>query len=131
MQMVHNGFHEAWRSVQPAVEELIQDAAAYDACGNSADWKVYFAGHSLGGALATLATASAAAQGCCSNSATTPSNRAGCILITSLWIFMPASEYLCMQLHTIPTNTDDSTSAGDFTKPKGKSSSVVIFGVFM
>ena len=61
MQMVHKGFLQAWRSIQPAVERLIDDACTQS--GSPDDWKVYFVGHSLGGGMATLATASAAAQG--------------------------------------------------------------------
>ena len=59
--MVHKGYLQAWRSIQPAVELLIEDACTHS--GAHADWKVYFVGHSLGGGMATLATASAAAQG--------------------------------------------------------------------
>lgn len=56
---VHSGFLKAWRSVQKAVEEVVECAA-----DGEQGWKVYTCGHSLGGALAVLAAASYAAKGC-------------------------------------------------------------------
>lgn len=66
MQLVHTGFLKAWRSVQPAVEGLIKQAARVEdhETFRRSFWKATFVGHSLGGSLATLATASAAAHGC-------------------------------------------------------------------
>lgn len=64
MQLVHLGYIKAWRSVQPTVEKLLKDAAASVSGGSKQRWKTFFVGHSLGGALATIATASAVAQGC-------------------------------------------------------------------
>ena len=65
MQLVHLGFLRAWRSVQHATEVLIRQAvgAQEDDQFRNCEWKTLFAGHSLGGALATLATASAVANG--------------------------------------------------------------------
>lgn len=61
VMMVHRGFLKAWRSIQAAVDTLVSDAVATS--GRPEDWKVYMVGHSLGGALATLATASSALKG--------------------------------------------------------------------
>ena len=44
---VHTGFNEAFRSVESRIDECLQDCE---------DYPLYFTGHSLGGALATLAT---------------------------------------------------------------------------
>lgn len=60
--MVHRGFLKAWRSVQAAVDTLVADCEA--TTGEPRGWKVFMVGHSLGGALATLATASTALKGC-------------------------------------------------------------------
>lgn len=54
---VHAGFLTAWRSVQDAVWDCVY-------APEFKDWKTTFVGHSLGGALATLAAASAAEHGC-------------------------------------------------------------------
>lgn len=56
---VHSGFLKAWKSVQQAVEEVVECAA-----DGEEGWKVITCGHSLGGALAVLAAASFAADGC-------------------------------------------------------------------
>jgi alpha-beta hydrolase superfamily lysophospholipase len=66
MQMVHKGSLEAWRSVQQATEKVLRDATAVLSGDESC--KTYFVGHSFGGALATLAAASAVAQGCAATS---------------------------------------------------------------
>ena len=60
--MVHRGFLKAWRSVQAAVDTLVADCEA--TTGEPRGWKVFMVGHSLGGALATLATASTVLKGC-------------------------------------------------------------------
>jgi predicted lipase len=54
---VHLGFLTAWRSVEQAVHTVIQDCTQ-----GEEGWKVSFVGHSLGGALATLAAADYAAE---------------------------------------------------------------------
>lgn len=56
---VHSGFLKGWRSVQEAVEEVVDCAS-----DGEQGWKLYACGHSLGGALAVLAAASFAANGC-------------------------------------------------------------------
>ena len=65
MQLVHGGFLSAWRSVQFATDTLIRQAIGMKDGERLSDcpWKTIFTGYSLGGALATLATASAVANG--------------------------------------------------------------------
>jgi predicted alpha/beta hydrolase len=52
--------------VQQATEKVLRDATAVLSGDESC--KTYFVGHSFGGALATLAAASAVAQGCAATS---------------------------------------------------------------
>lgn len=55
---VHSGFLAAWESVRLEVEDTV-----YCCTQHENDWKVTFVGHSLGGALATLAAASFSTKG--------------------------------------------------------------------
>ena len=64
LQVVHYGYLKAWRSVQTATEKVVRQVSSHDSTSTVSDWTTFFTGHSLGGALATLAAASAVAQGC-------------------------------------------------------------------
>lgn len=54
---VHSGFFNAYASVREAVWRVVDECMA---AGGGGDWHVYVTGHSLGGALATLAAHEAA-----------------------------------------------------------------------
>lgn len=55
---VHSGFFNAYASVRAAVWRVVDECMA---AGGGGDWHVYVTGHSLGGALATLAAYDASA----------------------------------------------------------------------
>jgi nuclear pore complex protein Nup85 len=51
--MVHSGFLAAYDSVKAKVFRIVDQATA--GCSAEQPWNVFITGHSLGGALATLA----------------------------------------------------------------------------
>lgn len=54
---VHHGFHSLWGKMKPGILDKLYNAGCYpnSAGGNGGAGKVYLTGHSLGGALATIA----------------------------------------------------------------------------
>lgn len=50
----HSGFLQAFRSVQPALLQVLSSVLKEEGDVNGPGWSIYITGHSLGGALATL-----------------------------------------------------------------------------
>lgn len=63
LSKIHKGFYESMRRVLPRVRKWVEGDAWNPFGDIDNDWTLLFAGHSLGGALATLAATMAEAEG--------------------------------------------------------------------